>query len=68
MHGLFIEFCLVHIVIMHNIIQIQIQIHDQQCHMFIANINVHIQYKITIFKLKCYNDNDKCFIKHKCIQ
>ena len=24
--------------------------------MFIADIKVHIQYKITIFKLKCYTD------------
>ena len=33
------------------LIQIQIQIH-----MFIADIKVHIQYTIKIFKLKCYND------------
>ena len=27
-----------------------------QIHMFIADIKVHIQYTIKIFKLKCYND------------
>ena len=26
-----------------------------QIHMFIADIKVHIQYTIRIFKLKCYN-------------
>ena len=27
-----------------------------QIHMFIADIKVHIQYTIKIFKLKCHND------------